>query len=122
MVPLLYFLHAFTITRSLILLFVLDTVMTLEAAEAGDIMAISLLHVFTVPALLLLLYLDVVQHHKNQFKCFLCGEEIQSDQEIKSVQRTLMGKSTDVNVHATCIAPGQKNAISERTFRRGIPE
>jgi len=121
-IPILFFTHRFSITRSLILLFILDSVLTVEVADNGDIISLAALHFVTVPAFLLLVFLDVVQHHRNQFTCFLCGKDIGFEGEIVSVNRILLGKATSVNVHPFCIDPGERNALSERKFRRGIPK
>ncbi len=108
--------------RSLILLFALDSALTIEVALFGDVVSIAVLHMITIPVFFAMIYLDLRQHHKNQFNCFLCGNEIALDEEIGSVKRAVLGRPTDVNVHSRCIDPGERKAVSERTFRKGIPK
>jgi hypothetical protein len=108
--------------RAVLLLFVLDTILTLEAAYVADIVAIAILHIITVPAFIALIYVDLIQHHKSQFRCFLCNEEIREEQNIEPVKRIFLGRPTEVYVHVECIKPGDRKAISERAFKRGIPK
>ena len=108
--------------RSLITLFALDSALTIEVAIYGDVVSIAFLHMVTIPVFFAMIYLDLRQHHKNQFNCFLCGKEIALDEESSSVRRVVIGRITDVNVHSECIDPGEKKAVSERIFRKGIPE
>jgi hypothetical protein len=108
--------------RSLILLFALDSALTIEVALLGDVVSIAVLHMITIPVFFAMIYLDLRQHHKNQFSCFLCGDEIALDEEISSVKRVVLGMPTDVNVHSRCIDPGERKSVSERTFRKGIPK
>lgn len=108
----------------IVLLFILDSVLTIEAALYSDILLIAFLHVVTVPALIGLIYLDLVQQHKTYFKCFICGKEIQADEEIETINRTLEGKATHVIVHTECIRLERtdRKGISSWIFRRGIPK
>ena len=108
----------------IVLLFILDSVLTIEAALYSDIVLIAILHVITVPALIGLIYLDLVQQHKSYFKCFICGKEIQADEEIETINRTLEGKPTHVIVHSECIRleRADRKGISSWVFRKGIPK
>ena len=119
---LLYLVRTFTIFRVVIDLFILDSILTIEAAYYSDVISIAILHIITVPAFFALIYFDLIQHHKNQFSCFLCGLEIEVDDEIEVVKRFVFARPTEVYVHAKCLNPGEKKAISERVFKRGIPE
>ncbi len=120
--PALYLAQSFSIFRIVIDLFVLDTVLTIEAAYYSDVIAIAILHIITVPAFFAFIYFDLIQHHKNQFSCFLCGTEIGPEDEIETVKRLVLGKPTEVYVHARCLSAGERKAISGRVFRKGIPK
>ena len=76
----------------------------------------------TIPLFFATIYFDLRQHHKNEFRCFLCGKEISLDEETSTVKRVVIGRPTDVIVHLRCIDPGERNAVSERIFRKGIPK
>jgi hypothetical protein len=112
-----------TIMRMVILLFALDTVLTIEAAIYSDIVSIAILHIFMVPALFGLVYLDLVQQHKAQFHCFLCGKIISSDKEYESAKRVVRGKETEIAIHTECLTNSKdaKKPISVRRFQKGIP-
>jgi hypothetical protein len=116
--------HLLTTLRMILLLFILDSLLTIEAAFYSDIVLIAVLHVITVPALIGLIYLDLVQQHKSYFRCFVCDKLIQANEEIESVNRTVEGKPTRVIVHTGCIDLGRKErkGISSRVFRKGIPK
>ena len=108
----------------LILLFVLDIVLTVEAALYSDILLIALLHVITIPALILIIYFDLVKQHRSYFRCFICGKEIKSEDELETMRRAVMGKSNKVLAHSNCIMldEKQKKKISSSVFRHGIPK
>jgi hypothetical protein len=122
--PVLWKRKMLTTLRMIILLFILDTVLTIEAALYSDIVLIAVLHVITVPALIGLIYLDLVQQHKSYFKCFVCNKEIQADEEIETMKRTVKGKATHVIVHSDCIHLERKErkGISSWVFKKGIPK
>ncbi len=75
-----------------ILLFVLDIAMTIEAALYSDIVLIALLHVITIPVFFALIYLDLVQQHKTKFRCFICGRNILEEEKAETVRRTVGGQ------------------------------
>ena len=120
--PLFWKKQRLTTLRMIVLLFILDSVLTIEAAFYSDIVLIAVLHVITIPALIGLIYLDLVQQHKSYFKCFICGKEVQADEEIETVIRTIGGKPTHVIVHTNCIHLERKErkGISSWAFRRGF--
>ena len=122
--PILWLFRALSIMRTVVLLFILDSILTLEAAFYSDVVSIAILHIVTVPAFIGLIYLDLLSHHKREFSCFLCARQISGEEEIQSVTRNVDGKQVAINVHATCLVSSEKErrAISERTFRRGIPK
>jgi len=117
----LYVFRAFTIFRLVVILFALDTVLTIEAAYYSDVLSIAFLHIVTIPAFFALIYFDLVRNHRNEFRCFLCGNEIELGDEVVSIKRTLNRRRVNANVHASCVGASH-NAISEREFRRGIPK
>ena len=108
----------------MIVLFVLDSVLTVEAAFYANIVFIGILHVITIPAFLSLLYLDLTKQNKDSFTCFVCSTKIGADQESETVSRVVRGIITHASAHSSCLEPGrkQKKAFSKLIFRRGIPE
>jgi uncharacterized protein YlaI len=122
--PILWKKQELTTLRMIVLLFILDSVLTIEAALYSDIVLIAILHVVTVPALIGLIYLDLVQQHKSYFKCFICGKQIRADEEIETINRTLEGKPIHVIVHSECIRLERtdRKGISSWIFRKGIPK
>jgi len=123
-VPLLWYLERLTIGRVVILLFILDIAMTIEAAFYSDIVVIALLHVVTIPAFFALIYLDLVQQHKTKFRCFICGRNIAEDEKTESVKRMVSGQKKEISVHASCIdlENQERKAFSSKSFKKGIPE
>jgi hypothetical protein len=117
-------LHWLTILRMVLLLFIVDMIMTIEAAFYSDIFLIAVLHVITIPAFFFLIYLDLVKQHRDQFRCFICAKQILNDQETETVRRHRLGKPTSVLCHKYCVTikDQEKKKISQREFRRGIPE
>ncbi len=122
--PILWKVRQLSTLRMIVLLFMLDTVLTIEAAFYANVLFIAVLHVVTIPALIVLLYLDILQQHRSSFKCFMCGKQIQTAEEIETVVRTLEGKPAHVVVHTSCIHVDRKErkGISSRVFRKGIPK
>lgn len=122
--PVLWRMRKLTILKMIILLFALDIVLTVEAALYSNIVLIAVLHIITIPALIGLIYFDLVNQHKTQFKCFVCGKLIQAVEVIETVNRTIEGKPTRVIVHTSCIhlENKEKKGISSRVFRKGIPK
>lgn len=107
-----------------VLLFALDIALTIEAAFYSNIVLIAILHVITIPALIGLIYLDIVREHKSYFRCFVCGKLIAPEEEIENINRTIDGKPRHVLVHSSCIQLESKDRkkISRRVFRQGIPK
>ena len=122
--PVLWRVRKQTTLKMIILLFVLDIVLTVEAALYSNIVLIAVLHIVTIPALIGLIYFDLVNQHNTQFKCFVCGKLIQAEEEIETVSRTIEGKTTRVIVHTSCInlENKERKGISSRVFRKGIPK
>jgi hypothetical protein len=108
----------------IIFLFALDSILTIEAALYSDIVLIAILHVITVPALIGLIYFDLVKEHRSYFRCFVCGKEVQADEEIETINRTVEGKPKHVIVHTECISleRTQRKRISRSIFKKGIPK
>lgn len=113
-----------TVFRIVIVLFVLDSVLTVEAAFYANIVFIGILHVITIPAFLVLLYLDLTKQSKDSFTCFVCSTKIGAEQESETVTRVVKGIKIHAYAHTSCLEPGrkQKKAFSSLIFRRGIPE
>ncbi|MHB8567648.1 MAG: hypothetical protein ACYC7D_00975 [Nitrososphaerales archaeon] len=120
-IPLLYFTQAFTILRLVLILFILDILLTLEAAYVSDVISIAFLHIITIPAFFALIYFDLLRHHRSEFRCFLCEKEIEVGEQVESVKKMVNRRNASVNVHASCLEQRPKS-ISERGFRRGIPK
>jgi hypothetical protein len=122
--PFLWRKKSLTTLRMIILLFTLDSILTVEAAFYSDIILIAVLHVITVPALIGLIYLDLVQQHRSYFKCFICGKGIQAEEEIETITRMVEGKPSHVIVHTECIRleRTQRKGMSSSVFRKGIPK
>lgn len=116
-----YAMRVFTIMRLVGVLFVLDSALTLEAALYSDVISIAFLHIITIPAFFFLIYLDLIHNHRNSFRCFLCGKEIEVGTETVSIKRTVNRRYANSNVHLECLSIGERKAFSERKFRRGIP-
>jgi hypothetical protein len=122
--PIFWYLKEFTTGKMVLLLFVLDIALTIEAALYSDIVLIALLHVVTIPAFFALIYLDLVQQHKTKFQCFICGKTIQDSERSETVKRLVRGESKEINVHSSCIGlqSDQRKAFSTNSFKKGIPE
>ena len=113
-----------TTLRMVVLLFFWDIALTIEAAFYANIVFIGVLHVITIPALLALLYFDLLKQNKSTFTCFVCSGQIRPDEGMESVTRMIKGVKTKVSVHVSCVEPGrrEKKALSGSMFRRGIPK
>ncbi len=123
-IPLLWYFEKLTIGKTVILLFVLDIAMTIEAAFYSDIILIALLHVITIPSFFALIYLDLVQQHKTKFRCFVCGKNISEEEKAETVKRLVSGQKSEISVHSICIdlERHQRKSFSSKSFRSGIPE
>ncbi len=121
--PLLWLIRALTTVRMMLLLFALDTVLTLEAAYYSSIVFIAVLHIVTIPALFGLVAFDLIQQHRTQFRCLLCGRTIRVDEEFELVKRMIKGRTASFAVHKYCVGPKdwEKKPISKRILRGGIP-
>lgn len=122
--PVLWYFKKLTTGRMVLLLFILDIALTIEAAVYSDIVLIALLHVVTIPAFFALIYLDLIQQHKTKFRCFICGRTIQESEQADTVKRLLAGQPKEVSVHSSCIGleRDQRKTFSRNSFRKGIPE
>lgn len=122
--PLLYYARKLTIMRIVLLLFFLDTVLTIEAALYGNVVAIAVLHVITIPAFVGLIYFDLVRQARSTFRCFICGRQVTPQDEIETVTRAFLNRPAKVIVHASCVKLQDKDrkSMSSRVFRKGIPK
>ncbi|MGI0079695.1 MAG: hypothetical protein ACRECH_08725 [Nitrososphaerales archaeon] len=113
-----------TTLRMVILLFFWDIALTIEAAFYANIVFIGVLHVVTIPALLGLLYFDLLKQNKTVFTCFICSRQIRPEEEMESVTRVVRALETKVSVHVSCVEVGrrERKALSGRIFKRGIPK
>lgn len=122
--PILWYTSNLTIGRAVVLLFVLDITMTIEAAFYSDIVWIAVLHVITIPAFFALIYFDLVQQHKTKFQCFICGKPIEESQQSENLKRFVNGREKEMIVHASCIGLNkrERKSFSRNSFKKGIPE
>ncbi len=122
--PLLWSSKSLTTLRVIILIFVLDTVLTIEAAFYSDVVVIAVLHIITIPIFFGLIYFDLIKQHRSDFRCFICGRRIETEEPFHSVQRSVDGKLSGVMVHESCIRLDQKDRkkISRWIFKKGIPK
>lgn len=122
--PLAWKMEKLTILRMVIALFVWDSVLTIEAAYYGNILLIAILHVITIPALLSLLYFDLIKQGKSSYTCFVCSKPILAVEQMETLSRIVEGAETKFAAHTFCLDLGRKErkVISRRNFRRGIPE
>jgi hypothetical protein len=123
-VPLLWWLRMFSILRMVILLFVADIAMTVEAALYSDLLLIALLHVFTIPCFFALIYFDLVKEHRTYASCFICGKKITEEDEITTLQRNTGSEPRSLQVHKSCVRleGKERKTLSEKLFKKGIPE
>jgi hypothetical protein len=125
LIPWLFFwrLSLLTTLRMIIFLFATDTILTIEAAFYSDIVLIAFLHVVTIPAFFVLIYLDLVKEHRTHFECFICGGRIENQEEEEIIQRKVQGTETNFVVHKSCIhlEHKDKKRIRASVFRKGIP-
>jgi hypothetical protein len=119
-----WYFHRLSTSKTVIFLFAADISITIEAAFYSDIVLIAILHVFTIPAFFLLIYVDLIKQHNTEFRCFLCGKLAQPSEELTIVRRFVNGRPTNVSVHKSCIEIDRNNrkAFSKRTFKSGIPK
>lgn len=122
--PIIWYFKNLTTGKMVLLLFILDIALTIEAALYSDIVLIAVLHVITIPAFFALIYLDLVQQHKTKFSCFICGKTIQESDQSDIVRRLAEGEKREISVHSSCIdlERDQKKAFSKDSFKKGIPE
>ena len=122
--PIFWYFEQLTTGKMVLLLFILDIALTIEAALYSDIVLIALLHVITIPAFFALIYLDLVQQHKTKFQCFICGKAIQDSEQSETVKRLVGRETKNISVHSSCIGlqSDQRKAFSKSSFKKGIPE
>jgi len=122
--PILWYFKKLSTGKIVLLLFVLDISLTIEAALYSDIVLIAVLHVITIPAFFGLIYLDLVQQHKTKFQCFICGKIIQDSEQTDTLKRFVDGNKKEINVHSACIGlqKDERKAFSKNSFKEGIPE
>jgi hypothetical protein len=110
--------------KMIVLLFIFDMVLTIEAGINSNVLLIALLHVITIPVFFGLIYFDILEEHKTKFSCFICGKPVGESESSETVKRLVSGRHRSVLVHAACIGLENKDrkAFSRRAFRKGIPE
>ncbi len=110
--------------RMIILLFIYDMVLTIEAGINSNVLLIALFHVVTIPVFFGLIYFDIVEENKAKFSCFVCGKAIGETEVTETVKRSVNARHKNVLVHASCIDLQNKDRKSfpSRKFRAGIPE
>ncbi len=120
----LWYLKELSIGKMVILLFILDIGLTIEAALYSEIILIAVLHVITIPAFFALIYLDLIQQHKTKFRCFICGKDIRESEKADIVKRLVDGEKKEISVHAACIGleGHQRKTFPGNSFKKGIPE
>ncbi len=121
---LLWFSGKLSIGKMIMLLFVFDIVLTIEAGIESNVVEIYVLHVITIPAFFGLIYLDILAEQKAHFSCFICGKAIAASEPSESVKKLVDGRYTAVLVHVACIELDNKHrkTFSGRLFRKGIPQ
>ncbi|MGH2639895.1 MAG: hypothetical protein ACRDF4_11560 [Rhabdochlamydiaceae bacterium] len=122
--PTLWYFNSLSTVKMVVLLFCFDIVLTIEAALYSDVILIAVLHVITVPAFFGLIYFDLMQEQKKTFRCFVCGKNIEEDEDVDTVRRSLEGRRKNVLVHSSCVNLGgnDRKAFSEKLFKKGIPK
>jgi hypothetical protein len=120
----LWYFHKLSTSKTVLVLFAADISVTIEAALYSDIVLIAILHVITIPAFFVLIYVDLVKQHNTSFRCFLCGKIAQPSEEMIEIRRFVNGRPMNVSVHKSCIEVDGNNrkAFSKKTFRSGIPK
>ncbi len=120
----LWFESSFSISRMIFLLFAFDIALTIEAGVVANIMLIAMLHMITIPAFFALIYLDLMDQHRSEFTCFVCGVALAKSEPTETVNRILKGRRRSVLVHEHCVKleSTERKAFRSRLFRKGIPE
>jgi hypothetical protein len=119
-----WYFHRISTSKTVVVLFAADISITIEAALYSDIVLIAILHVITIPAFFLLIYVDLIKQHNTEFRCFLCGKLAQPSEELTAIRRFVNGRPTNVTVHKSCIDLDRNNrkAFSKNKFKSGIPK
>lgn len=119
-----WFASSLSIGKMIVLLFVFDMALTIEAGIASNVELIALLHMITMPAFFSLIYLDVVGQHRSKFACFICGTDITHDEPNETVKGVINGRWGNVLVHENCVQlkDSERKAFHHKLFRKGIPE
>jgi hypothetical protein len=120
--PILWRARKLTILRIVILLFVFDSLLTLEAAFYGNVVFIAILHVVTIPAFLSLLYFDLLNLSKKSFTCFICSKRILPGEDVESLSRIVEGVENKFLAHSSCLSKERRASISKLKFKNGIME
>ena len=108
----------------ILLLFAFDMALTIEAGVVSNIMLIALLHMITIPAFFALIYLDLMDQHRLEFTCFVCGVGLAQGEPAETVRRIINGRRRNALVHQHCVRLDntERKAFRSRLFRKGIPE
>ena len=108
----------------IVLLFIFDMVLTIEAGINSNVLLIALFHLVTIPVFFGLIYFDILEENKAKFSCFVCEKQVGETESTETVKRLVNGKHKSVLVHAAGIGLENKDrkSFSRRKFRKGIPE
>lgn len=113
-----------SIAKMILLLFAFDMALTIEAGFDSNVTLIALLHVITIPAFFALIYADIMNQHRSEFTCFVCGVAVAQGEPTETVKRIIGGRRRSVLVHEHCVKldSSERKAFRGRLFRKGIPE
>jgi hypothetical protein len=113
-------LGSLTTMRAVLLLFIVDIVMTLEAAVYSDIVLIAVLHVITIPALFGLIYLDLFNQHRSYTQCFICSGKVKNEDAL-TVKRNIRGQPLEILAHKKCVSleSDERKALSNNQLKKG---
>lgn len=119
-----WFGSSLSIGKMIVVLFVFDMALTIEAGIASNVEFIALLHVMIMPAFFALIYLDIVGQHRSKFTCFVCGIDITQDEQSRTVKRMINGRWGKALAHESCLKlqNSERKAFRSILFRKGIPE
>lgn len=119
----LWFASSLSIGRMIILLFILDVILTIGAGIDSNVILMAMLHVITIPAFFGLVYLDLIEQHKTEFICFVCGFPILQVEHSEKVRSIIKGRGKQVLVHTDCVRLdiNERKLLRRPLFKRGIP-
>ena len=113
-----------SVGKMILLLFLFDITLTVEAGLKSDVLMIALLHVVTIPCFFGLIYLDLIDQHRSSFSCFVCGKGISQSEQADSLKLMVNVRYRSSLVHKACVSIGQndRKTFARSRFRNGIPE